>query len=709
MSFQFAIGATLASSFGAAFIGAANKIVDLHKVVEKLNKSTQNTAKTQNALAEAFKKGTISAETYQKVMRRTSASLNFTNNSAQLLRKLSEQQNSFAQAGQKADLVQAQAAGWAAMTKSMAAPISRAMQFESVMADVRKVVDFDTPQQFKEMSNDILQLSQRIPVSAEGLAQIMASAGQSGIARNELLGFTESAAKMGVAFDITAEQAGDMMAKWRTAFKMSQPEVINLADKINYLGNKTAATAPLISEVVTRIGPLGSIGGVASGEIAAMGASIVGAGINSEIAATGIKNLILGLTAGTAVTKQQAGAFAQLGLDSEEVAASMQKDAKGTMLMVLESIKSLDKVKQTSVIKRLFGKESIGAIAPLIANLDNFKRNLSLVGGTEHNGSMEKEYEERAKTAANAVQLLKNAGTSLAVTLGSSLLPEIAKGAKVFAEWAKAIAAWGKEHPALVKAIFAFILGFSAFMTIGYSAFAVILRIRQAFIGLKLAITGIRLAFTALKAAMLLNPYIAIILALAAAAFIVYQNWEPIKAFFINLWNGAKNAVSNFVSFVQSKLSEAYDWVMKKWQALKDFLAHPITGTVNIIKNVMGGPIGNATAQAQKDYNNYKTNARGGIYGRGAFLTSFAEASPEAAIPIDGSARSAGLWQETGRRLGLMPTAGSSSVSVNYSPRIEINGNADQTQVQQAMDMSLDRLKRMLRDLQQEKRRLAYD
>lgn len=36
-----------------------------------------------------------------------------------------------------------------------------------------------------------------------------------------------------------------MMAKWRMAFRMGQPEVIAFADKINYLGNTTAASSPL--------------------------------------------------------------------------------------------------------------------------------------------------------------------------------------------------------------------------------------------------------------------------------------------------------------------------------------------------------------------------------------------------------------------------------------------------------------------------------
>ena len=71
-------------------------------------------------------------------------------------------------------------------------------------------------------------------MSAEGLAKIVAAGGQSGIARQDLTAFAESAAKMGIAFDVTADQAGEMMAKWRTAFKMDQKQVETLADKINF-------------------------------------------------------------------------------------------------------------------------------------------------------------------------------------------------------------------------------------------------------------------------------------------------------------------------------------------------------------------------------------------------------------------------------------------------------------------------------------------
>ena len=48
-------------------------------------------------------------------------------------------------------------------------------------------------------------------------------------------------------------------------------------------------------------------------------------------------------------------------------------------------------------------------------------------------------------------------------------------------------------------------------------------------------------------------------------------------------------------------------------------------------------------------------NATGGIYRKGAFLTTFAEDSAEAAIPLDGSSRAVSLWRQAGEMLGVLP------------------------------------------------------
>ncbi|EIL8874613.1 phage tail tape measure protein, partial [Salmonella enterica] len=188
------------------------------------------------------------------------------------------------------------AAAGTAVLGALALPVNAAIGFESKMADIRKVVDgLDDKKAFAQMSDDILTLSTQLPMAAEGIAEIVAAGGQAGIARSDLMQFANDAVKMGVAFDTTAEESGQMMAQWRTAFKLTQEDVVVLADKINYLGNTGPANAKKISDIVTRIGPLGGVAGVASGEIAAMGATIAGMGVESEIASTGIKNFMLSL------------------------------------------------------------------------------------------------------------------------------------------------------------------------------------------------------------------------------------------------------------------------------------------------------------------------------------------------------------------------------------------------------------------------------
>ena len=92
-------------------------------------------------------------------------------------------------------------------------PIKMAADFESSMADVRKVVDFDTPQQFQQMQQDLLDMTHRIPMAGKELSAIAAAGGQLGIARKDITSFTETIAKMSVAFDMSAEQAGESMAK----------------------------------------------------------------------------------------------------------------------------------------------------------------------------------------------------------------------------------------------------------------------------------------------------------------------------------------------------------------------------------------------------------------------------------------------------------------------------------------------------------------
>lgn len=442
---------------------------------------------------------------------------------------------------------------------AMIVPVKLAVDFESAMADVKKVVDFDTPYQFKQMNTDVIALSRHLPMAAKDIAAIVAAGGQSGIAKSELLRFAEDSVKMGVAFDITAEESGQSMAELRTAFKMSQDQVTSLADKINYLGNNTPAAAKGIMNIVQRIGPLGEVGGFASGSIAALGATIRGMGVEEEIAATGIKNMMLALVAGESATKSQKAAFKDLGLNSTTVAKNMQKDAEGTTLQVLKAVSKLDKYKQAAALKELFGSESLGSIAPLLTNMKALEKNLGMVSDkTQYAGSMQAEYAARAATTANNWQLFKNKLAATGITIGNTLLPSINELLEQVGGITDSIQGWAAEHPVLVGymaktalVIIALIGAFSA-LSLGLVALLgpmALLRLTFGILGAKGfgLINIIKLVGSAFMwlgkgiffvgRLMMANPLFLAIGLLATAAYLIYRNWGSIKQFFADIWN----------------------------------------------------------------------------------------------------------------------------------------------------------------------------
>lgn len=343
---------------------------------------------------------------------------------------------------------------------TLAVPVKLAIDFESSMVDVKKVVDFgDDPviakKQFQELSDEILHLSTIRPMSANDIAQIVALGGQSGIARSELMKFTDDAVKMGVAFDVSAQQAGQSMAEMRTAFGMNQTQVVELADQINHLGNNTPAAAQGIMNIVQRVGAFGEVAGSSAGAIAAVGATIRGMGVNEEIAATGIKNMFLALGKGENATKSQRTAYQKLGLDSEQVAKDMQVNAEETTLKVLESISKLEKHEQGQVLESLFGSESLLAIAPLLSQLDTLRGNLGKVAdSTQYAGSMNKEYEARAQTTANNLQTLKGHMTALGIAIGSVVLPALNGLINDLKPAIETVIAFAKANPELIATLF---------------------------------------------------------------------------------------------------------------------------------------------------------------------------------------------------------------------------------------------------------------
>ena len=432
-----------------------------------------------------------------------------------------------------------------------------AMGFEAAMAGVKKVIDFDTPESFKQMGDDIISLSQEIPMAADGLADIMASAGQAGIAQQDLLRFTETAAKMGVAFDITADQAGQAMAEMRVAFNMSQDEVEVLADKINYLGNTSPNNAAQILEVVQRVGSLGEVAGVSSDTIAALSASLTG--IAPEVAATSLKNFMLTLSKGESLSKSAKNAFKEMGLDYNQVAKGMKEDSEATILSVLEAAQSVPEHLRAGMLNDAFGSESITAIAQLVTGIDNVSQKLKDVGdASKYAGSMLKEFESMAGTSQAQMDIFNNNIAAVKIALGTALLPAINDIMESLTPLLKQVAEWASANPELVSNI---AIAAAAIAGLATALGAIGLVIPVVVAGFTMITSPITIATVAIGA-------------LVAAGVYLYRNLDEVKAKATEVFNSlpapvkemAQNIKSTFEALT-SFLSGAFDFMAPIWSA----------------------------------------------------------------------------------------------------------------------------------------------
>ena len=243
---------------------------------------------------------------------------------------------------------QGMAAAAAGLGVAIGLSVKSAIEFESAMAEVAKVVNgIDTPQGMKEIRAEIFGLSREIPIAAKGFAEMYAAAGQAGVPREELRQFAIDVSKVAIAFDMTAAEAGNAMAKLRTNLGLTQPELMKLADAANYLSNNMASTAREIVEFMLRSGAAGKQAGLSAEQTAAFGSAMIASGAQSEVAATSFNNMVKALSRGSSMTARQTSALVTLGYAQKGAA---QTESQLTQAVERQSADRVRAIEQESRI-----------------------------------------------------------------------------------------------------------------------------------------------------------------------------------------------------------------------------------------------------------------------------------------------------------------------------------------------------------------------
>lgn len=476
---EFSIGASMQRTVASAFTTVGNRVkglrADLKTLEAQSAKATRLVAAQDNlaavkermsAVAEPSEEMAAALRTAQTELRRAeraAAKYNITAADASRMQaKLTAEVTRTGHALARQERLQANAEKrkelkgkvleTVAVGMSVLAPVKLAVDYESAMADVRKVTDFDDAG-FKKFSGEILDLSETIPMSAKGLSEIAAAAGQAGIAKEELVRFTSDAAKMGIAFDISAQEAGSAMTGLRTNFKLNQDQVVALGDSFNYLANNMDAKAGDIVNYANRVGGTASLYKFTGQEVGALGATFLAAKVGAEEASTATSAMLTRLGTADKLPKDAQKAFKALGLTGKEVAFMLQKDGQAGLIAFLRQVKaSKDPMRQLSAI---FGMEHAPKIAKLMNSLDLYEEALRNATDREkYAGSMEKEYATRSETTANALQLAANRASRLGITLGSVALPAIVRVLDAVGPYVTALSRFAEQHETATAVVF---------------------------------------------------------------------------------------------------------------------------------------------------------------------------------------------------------------------------------------------------------------
>ncbi|WP_353279801.1 phage tail tape measure protein [Wolbachia endosymbiont (group B) of Xanthorhoe designata] len=457
---------------------------------------------------------------------------------------------------------------------TLAAPVKVAIDFESAMADVKKVVKFvqnDTKDEASKFAKELKKLSREMPLSAAELAQIAASGGQLGIDKDDLMKFTTVVAKMTTAFDMSAEEAGNAIAKISNVYGIKVDGMENVGNIINHLSDNTAAKAKEMVLALNRIGGNAKQFGLEVDQASSLASAFISLGKQPEKAATAINNFLSKLQTAREQSPEFHDALDEMGTSIEELEQTIKKNPQEAILQFLETLKKIDDQERAGILMNLFGAGFQDDIALLVGSLDIYKKAIEHLADKEkYNASMQDEFNNRANTTANKLQLLKNAVFEAGMNLGSVMLPTLNYVAGSLKAITERIASFAEKYPTLTTAIMStlaalislkvLVVGVGYGITLlGSTIFGLKATILTTFSSLSsivfpAVITGLR----AITLAVMTNPIGLLIASLVSGAALVITNWQKVKDFFSNFWKSLIKPIGETFSWIGNKVSSIF-------------------------------------------------------------------------------------------------------------------------------------------------------
>ncbi|MFZ4412919.1 MAG: phage tail tape measure protein [Bacteroidales bacterium] len=226
------------------------------------------------------------------------------------------------------------------LMSSVSGMIDGAKKISDQFADIQKTTGMSA-QGVEELNKGLKKIDTRTAVSE--LRNIAIVAGQLGIEKEKVLGFTDAVDKINVALgdeivggaDVVAETVGKLR-NVLTDMKSDavDQDLLKIGNALNELGAAGFATAPVVADLSNRIGSIAIPLGMTSAQVMGLAATFQELNISEERGGTAMGKILQKMT-------QNTGTFAKIaGMDVKSFTKLVNNDLYGAFMKVVEGSKS---------------------------------------------------------------------------------------------------------------------------------------------------------------------------------------------------------------------------------------------------------------------------------------------------------------------------------------------------------------------------------
>jgi len=437
-----------------------------------------------------------------------------------------------------------------------AAILRTAGDFEASMNRVRALTGA-TGQEFEALRNQAKELGRTTQFSASQAADAMGFLAMAGFDVNQILGAMPSTLQLAAAAQIDLATAADITSNILTGYGLAVEDLQRANDVLVATFTKANVNLRMLGESFKYVGPIASQVGVPLEETAAAIGLLGDAGIQGSMAGTALRGAISRLLN---PTKQTQKILERLGITV--------RDSAGNFVGFESIIRQLQESGATTAdIMQIFGDRAGPAMAALVAR------------GADALAQLRQELEQSGGTAQRIAEIQMEGFNGALLEMQSALegvMLAIAESGLL--EWATALVQQltgliqriAEADPALLRigTVFALVAAAIGPLLIALGALT-------AAVG-SLITTGPMLVAKFGMVVAAAGPVLAVITALAAAALLLWANWDTVGPKLAALWEQVKARVQPALDSMRQAIGDVVAYVQERWpqiqQTLQTFL-----------------------------------------------------------------------------------------------------------------------------------------